>query len=63
MDPANHGECPSCGSAELERLLSSFSTHSETSRKLNLQQGRKVANGRLRDKRHADAEESARHHH
>ena len=55
--------CPGCNGANVERLVSLFSASSDTTRHQNLKHGRKLLDRSFRDKRRADAEDDARHHH
>jgi len=55
--------CPSCQSADLERLLSGFAVSSESTRQSNLQGARKrFANSRdLKDRKVAETEDVREH--
>ena len=55
--------CPSCGSADLERVLSLFGVSSDSTRKANFQAGKKHQAKSLRDKAVADREAVDHHHH
>ena len=53
--------CPSCQSANLERLLSAFAVDSESGRQRNLAVGRALAKKGNRDKEIAEAEHVKEH--
>jgi putative FmdB family regulatory protein len=53
--------CPSCRSADLERLLSMFAVSSETTRQANFEAARAKHNRSQKDKNVAEAEEVRRH--
>ena len=55
--------CSHCGSAELERLLSTFAIDSKATRDVALSSGRKRAALQQRDKALADREHEIHHHH
>jgi putative FmdB family regulatory protein len=55
--------CPSCKSADLDRILSLFGVSSDHTRQMNLQSARKANEKVLRDKRVAEHEEIHHHHH
>ena len=55
--------CPSCGSADLERVLSLFGVSSDATRKANFQAGKKDQAKTLRDKAIAEREAVEHHHH
>lgn len=53
--------CPSCRSADLQRLLSLFSVSSVGLRRQHLQQARKLAQNETRDIKHAEMEAILHH--
>jgi putative FmdB family regulatory protein len=53
--------CPSCGSSDLERLLSQFAVSSEGMRLAHLESARASYKRSQRDKNVAEAEEVQRH--
>jgi putative FmdB family regulatory protein len=55
--------CPSCGSEELERLLSMFAPSSEGTRSLALKDGRRRGAAVKREKDHAHLEYLKHHDH
>jgi putative FmdB family regulatory protein len=55
--------CPSCGSADLRKLLSMFAVDSEATRASALKAGRARATKEQRDKAIADREWEDHHHH
>ena len=55
--------CPSCGSGDLERLLSAFAVSSEGSRQSALNSARRDGAKVRRDKQHAEMEEIQHHSH
>ena len=64
MPPATSAEvapCPSCRSADLERVPSRLSVSSEASRQLNVQRARKLGTKEAREKEVADLEVIAHH--
>ncbi len=54
--PSSNGPCPSCLSADLERVPSRLTVSSEASRQLNVQKARKLGNKDAREKEVADLE-------
>jgi putative FmdB family regulatory protein len=55
--------CPSCGSGDLEKLISSFAVDSPTSRGLSMKAIRKTNAGVSRDKAWEDANYDRKHRH
>ena len=57
--------CAECGSADLERLLTTFAVSTEGSRDANIQKARKLGEKTRKDKAIAqfEYEEKHRHHH
>ncbi len=55
--------CPSCKGQELERIISMFAVSSDGTRQQALSDGRKRAEGKRREKAHADAEYERNHPH
>ena len=55
--------CPSCKGQELERIISMFAVSSDGTRQQALNDGRKRADGKRREKAHADAEYERNHPH
>lgn len=55
--------CPSCGSGDLERLLSLFAVSSESTRKANIKSARKRGKKEAIDKAVAEREEIEHHRH
>ena len=62
--PADDTEagCPACRGLELEQVLSLFAVSSESTRQQNRSQGRKVAQGSLKEQRVAEMETIVHHH-
>lgn len=55
--------CPSCGSPDLDRVLSLFAVSSDGTRTANLAAGRKHAAKEQKDKAVAEREYAEHHHH
>ena len=55
--------CPSCSSVDVERLISSFAVDSDSTRKSNLEAGRRHLKKEQIDKQVADREEIEHHQH
>ena len=55
--------CPSCSSVDVERLISSFAVDSDSTRKSNLEAGRRHLRKEQVDKQVADREEIEHHQH
>ena len=55
--------CPSCRSADVERLISLFAVDSDSTRKANLEAGRRHLRKEQVDKAVADREEIEHHQH
>ena len=55
--------CPSCSSADVERLVSLFAVDSDSTRKANLEAGRRHLKKEQIDKQVADREEIEHHQH
>ena len=55
--------CPSCASTEVERQVSLFAVDSESTRKANLEAGRRHLRKEQIDKQVADREEIEHHQH
>ena len=55
--------CPACSSADVERLISSFAVNSDSTRKANLEAGRRHLRKEQVDKAVADREEIEHHQH
>jgi len=55
--------CPSCRSADIERLLSMFAVSSDGTRASNLDAARKAGAKERRDKKHAEVEAIENHSH
>jgi putative FmdB family regulatory protein len=54
--------CPSCQGQDLEQLLSLFAVSSEGTKQLHRAQGRRLAQGEIREQKHAEIEAVAHHH-
>ena len=54
--------CPSCQGQQLEQVLSLFAVSSESTRQQNRSQGRKQAQGSLKEQRVAEMETIVHHH-
>jgi putative FmdB family regulatory protein len=54
--------CPACGRLELEQVLSLFAVSSESTREQHRSQGRKQAQGSLKEQRVAEMETIVHHH-
>ena len=56
-------ECPKCEATDLERLMSLSSVSCDSTRKRNLEDGRKKAQKTQDEKAHAEHEAIHHHHH
>jgi putative FmdB family regulatory protein len=54
--------CPSCHGQDLEQLLSLFAVSSAGTRELHRAQGRRLAQGEMREQKHAEMEAVVHHH-
>ena len=54
--------CPSCHGQDLEQLLSLFAVSSEGTRQLHRAHGRSLAQGEIREQKHAEIEAVVHHH-
>ena len=61
--PGDSPACPSCKSADLERVLSLFAVSSEATRATNLDRARKAGAKERRDRKHAEIEAIEHHSH
>lgn len=54
--------CPSCRSSQVKQVPSLFAVDSESTRQMNKNQGRRVAQKDLNDQKHAEMEAIVHHH-
>jgi hypothetical protein len=59
---ANPAGCPACHGQELEQVLSLFAVSSESTRQQHRDQGRRLAQGNLKEQRVAEMETIVHHH-